>query len=960
MNSRRPSTNAELLEREAELAEIDALLERVQKGNGGLVVVESPAGSGKTALLATATERARRREIHVLEARGGELERDFAFGIARQLFERVARHASEERTREILDGPAQHTARILGVKPPDLPDAESPQAVVHGLYWVVLNLCASEPLLLVIDDVQWADSPSWDWLRYVGRRTGGAAFGLLLAGRSETFAESEHRATEMAQLADGRLVALEPLSEHGVGELIKAKAGETPDPTFSRACHEVTQGNPFFVAELQHEIAARQIRPTAENVKALERLAPDRIGWSVAARLNRLGEEPRLVAEVLAVFNRASLSEIHNLAEMDVAETTRALDLLIAHELVEQEVQFRFVHSVVRRAIYEDLAPARKVVMHHAAAQLIANTGGSAERVASHLLNVAPDADAWLARRLLLAAQQARAEKAFSTVVSYLTRALAEHVPGPLRVPILSELGLAEEKLRLPNSIEHLSQAIELTYDAARRAKLVQALGRALAYEGRVDDGVQMLEREVDRLGPEARELAWDLEMEIQAFGRTASETVERTLQRLARLVEQTQHDPPPDRRVDYVLTQRPCWDGTDWRQSERRVAESLRARPNPFADDPEWLGQYFTLQALGWCDLYGRALEQLDLAFEAAALQGSMTAHVLASTYRAEVHLRRGAYAAAEADARAAVELIDEHRLEVPAALAFAWLVAALVERGRSDDAREVLRERGFDQAIPDQNVFAMLYGARAQLHLAGRAFVVALEDALHSGELLSAIGPGPTPWPWRATAAMSAHALGEHERAQQIAHEDLELARSFGAPRALGIALRTIALVSPGDPLPRLRESVVVLERSEVRGELAQSLVELGSAMRRRRSPASETRPLLQQALDLAHRCGSKLLEQRARDELIAAGGRPRRASIRGSEALTPRELRVAQLAAEGSTNRQIAQILFISPRTVEHHLGSVYRKLEIRSREQLGVALENPAVELTAVIRSLVKPA
>jgi DNA-binding NarL/FixJ family response regulator len=101
-----------------------------------------------------------------------------------------------------------------------------------------------------------------------------------------------------------------------------------------------------------------------------------------------------------------------------------------------------------------------------------------------------------------------------------------------------------------------------------------------------------------------------------------------------------------------------------------------------------------------------------------------------------------------------------------------------------------------------------------------------------------------------------------------------------------------------------------------------------------------------ILREALDISHRCGAQRIEQRARDELLAAGGRPRRPSIRGRDALTARELRVGELAAGGATNRQIAQTLFVTPRTIEHHLGSVYSKLGIRSRTELADALEAPA--------------
>jgi DNA-binding CsgD family transcriptional regulator len=168
------------------------------------------------------------------------------------------------------------------------------------------------------------------------------------------------------------------------------------------------------------------------------------------------------------------------------------------------------------------------------------------------------------------------------------------------------------------------------------------------------------------------------------------------------------------------------------------------------------------------------------------------------------------------------------------------------------------------------------------------------------------------------------------------------LRRARAFGAPRTLGIALRTAGLVEGGDPgLERLAEAVTVLNRSEAVLELARALIDYGSALRRfgRRRDAREP---LRRGLDAASRCGAVVLAQRAREELLAAGARPRRERISGAAALTASELRVARLAAEGLTKRQIAQALFVSMSTVSTHLGHVYAKLDINDRRQLASAL------------------
>ena len=173
----------------------------------------------------------------------------------------------------------------------------------------------------------------------------------------------------------------------------------------------------------------------------------------------------------------------------------------------------------------------------------------------------------------------------------------------------------------------------------------------------------------------------------------------------------------------------------------------------------------------------------------------------------------------------------------------------------------------------------------------------------------------------------------------AVRLADEELARARAWGAPRAIGIALRARGLVA-GD-LESLREAVAVLEDSRARLELARALVDLGAALRRG-NRRSEARDVLRRGLELAHRLGAAPLEATAQAELQATGARPRRLVLSGVDSLTPSERRVAELAAGGMTNRDIAQSLFVTPKTVEVHLSSVYRKLGIASRAQLEPAL------------------
>jgi DNA-binding CsgD family transcriptional regulator len=188
------------------------------------------------------------------------------------------------------------------------------------------------------------------------------------------------------------------------------------------------------------------------------------------------------------------------------------------------------------------------------------------------------------------------------------------------------------------------------------------------------------------------------------------------------------------------------------------------------------------------------------------------------------------------------------------------------------------------------------------------------------------------------RSGAARALLQLGEQKQARELADSELAEARVFGAPRALGIALRVCGLAWGGQRgMQLLNESVEVLQKSPALLERAHSLAELGAVLRRTGHRSAAREPLAE-ALDLAARCGARVLAIRAREELKATGARPRSEWRTGVESLTPSELRVARLAADAKTNREIAQSLYVTVKTVEGHLARVYAKLDIAGREEL----------------------
>jgi DNA-binding CsgD family transcriptional regulator len=320
-------------------------------------------------------------------------------------------------------------------------------------------------------------------------------------------------------------------------------------------------------------------------------------------------------------------------------------------------------------------------------------------------------------------------------------------------------------------------------------------------------------------------------------------------------------------------------------------------------------------------------------------------------SCYRALHHLRTGNLADAEADARVALE--TGPRLPgLHAAVALAALLQTLAERAEFEAAEAADERYRLAEQFPTTMQAGWLIAARGRLRLAERRPAAALSDLLAAGDLFARLRiSSASIAPWRSDAALAHLALGAQAEARTLAAEEVTLARAFKGPRTLGVALRAAGLADGGRRgIELLRQAVRVLEGSGARLEHARAMADLGAALRRAGQRA-DSREILRPALDLAHRCGAIALTERTRTELIAAGGRPRRLVLSGLDSLTPSERRVAQFAADGMSNREIAQNLFITTRTVEGHLTHAYEKLAITSREQLPAALAPPSGTATA---------
>ena len=279
----------ELLERGDELATVGRVLDAAEEGAGRLLMVEGEAGAGKTSLLAAAAGLGAEREMLVLRARGGEHERDFAYGVARQLFEPIL--ADEARRAELLQGT---TAAATPIFSPGSPQSESgPFAVQHGLYWLVADLADAAPLLLLVDDAQWADLATLRALVYIARRLEGLPVALAVAIRTGETGPADPLLDELRREPGATPIVPEPLTEAAASALAGSELGERPTSKFSAACHRVSSGNPFLIVELLRTLAAERTSPSDENADRLEEIAAAGVSRSILARLTAVGRPRR-------------------------------------------------------------------------------------------------------------------------------------------------------------------------------------------------------------------------------------------------------------------------------------------------------------------------------------------------------------------------------------------------------------------------------------------------------------------------------------------------------------------------------------------------------------------------------------------------------------------------------------------------------------------------------------------
>ncbi len=929
-----------LLERERELGVVSESLARGRAGGHSVLLIEGAPGIGKTALLEQARGRAADSGMRVLAARGGELEDGFPFGIVRQLFEPVIRELPTSDRRDALAGAAELATPVVGgthVSPSAAIEDRS-FGVSHGLYWLTANLSERTPLLLAIDDLHWADAPSLRFLLFLVRRLAGLPVGLVMCTRTGRLAPDP---TLVAQLAAEPVVeVLRPagLSAHGAATLIHDQLGEVPDAEFVRACVAATGGVPFLLLELIGALAADGVCPTAQAATAVGQVGPATVAHATLLRIAQVSPAAGAVARAAAVLGPSGEPErIARLAGLSPAMALKAADDLAAIHILALGRPLSFVHPILRTAVYNDLPAGERAEAHAQAARLLASDGADPDAVAGHLLLTLPAGRREVMEELRSAAAGALARGAPEGAAAYLRRAAEEGLGREMRAELLFELARATRLTDPPAAVEQLKEVRSIAADPLLRARASADLAYLFAFLGDWGQSVATVDDALRDLGDRDRELA--VLLERLACGQAAYDPrrVERFDRGRAVLRAAIEDRVPTARAPALLLAAVAAARGEELTEVLPLVDRGL-GEGDLFSEESAvaMLPQAFA--ALVIIEELDRAASVADALMDAARRRGSAYAFIAGAAHRAWIQTRRGDLLRAEADLRTTVELAQEHSFVFALASTVWYGADALLERPSLADVARLACAIELPPDLASTFTGAFVLETRGRLRCADGDAAGGLDDLRAAWQIAEALRFfNPNLSSVRSELAL-ALARKEPSEALRVAHRQLKDARRVGFPRAIGGSLRTLGILEGGERgLARLREANAVLEASPARLELARARVDLG-AMLRRANHRTEAGRLLGDGLELARRCGATRLAERAHSELRASGGRPRREPRSGVDSLTPSELRVAQMAADGLSNPQIGQALFVTRNTVETHLRHVYEKLAIHSREDL----------------------
>ncbi|MFI1258117.1 AAA family ATPase [Streptomyces netropsis] len=933
----------ELVEREEEQKLLTGLLRGLRSGRSAAVEVRGAPGSGRSALLCRAAELADRAGVTVATAQASWEESGLRYGVVAQLLAALA------------------PATGAGHAPHRSGDESADRA--SELCRVFLSAAREHPLLLVVDDVQWADPYSRRWLQALARRLDSAPL-MLLTARSDALPGGPYDRIELCPLADapavtGHTLPLAPLSAAGVGAMLEGSFTEPADPAFVRAASRAVEGNPAVLRAVIGRFAGHGWAPAADRLPQLTEAAAEAARDRAVRTFSVLPEELLGVLRVVAVAGRHCTPEmITALAELRTLGAARALELLSGTGLLTAGDRPAFGEPKAAEAALAGIGAERREELYARVADWAHRTAVPDGGLARMLLGARVIGHPWAVEVLRREAARRRAAGHPEEAVRLLRRALREPVRPPLRVRILIELSTVV----LPTSPEaadrHLRQALlvapadgSVGPSWVRAAELLVARGDVAAAQPLIAQAAARSEtRPADRAA--LRALYW---------------LAEHSQQGATHELDQPRMTALPTSPTEPAEAGVVAWRGALGGHDITRARALARTALAPSARDTTPLTtQLAACHTLVLADDFAEARTALDAVLVRAEESDARGVTGLALLVDAMAELRQGRPDRAATALDRARETVPQHcwhPLMAPGPAALRALVQ--LEREDLEGAERsvaLARPGGAEGGL----AWAHLLYARGRLRLALGHRGKALADFLECGRLLLARQvTNPALLPWRSAAAQARGPRPDDAQAIALLAEERRLALAWGAPSGVTTALHTMGVraadparhgLRPGRPWP---EPAAPAPRTPVTWQYRQALLALGTTPLN----GSDTIDALllgdAPATERTGRTGpTRQTGQGEQGEGTGQGGRsaparPRRAPAGtpptsdgapppASLGLTGAELRVAALAAGGLANRAIAAELSVTLRTVELHLTKAYRKLGISGRAELAAAL------------------
>ena len=924
--ARPPRPTEPIMERDRELRELAHAVGDAAGGRGGIVLLEGPAGIGKTRLLEEARRLATEEGLQPATARGSQLERGYGFGVVRQLLEPFlvggggARHLRD------------HAAAASVVFDADPAGSAVPTdgfGVLNGLYWLVADLAGERPLLLSIDDLQWCDASSLRFLTFLAGRLEQLPVVVVATLRTGETATDDDLLADIGAAPAAVVVRPGPLSGEAVAGLVRQRLGDEAAPTFTAACARTTGGNPLLLRQLLRALESERVRPDAAHADTVTAIGSRAISSTVVLRLRRLPAPASEVARAIAVLGEdAALPAVSALAEVAEEDVNAAVGVLARAEILRASHPLGFVHPLVAEAVYRDLAPGDRARAHDRAARILASAGAPAEQVAAHLLLTPARGDAWVVTALTAAAERAQAHCAPEAAAAYLTRAVAEPASEEEIVGLLVSLAQVAGLSDGPAAQRSLERAYELATDPMQRAEIALVLTSALVFLGPQGAATRFALRAATELPVELV----DVRQAMIAIGRIAGWIHQLPVERWL--------DAEPAPIVGGGVGSRMLAVEQAWQLCVRGVdrARALDLVRTALADT-EWLESDHDL----FHDMAGIALMVADEDTEAFWVSALDRAHARGEVLTVGMHLWRGAAQWRRGDLREALQSLVTARHQTEEwgsdqiGVPYCEALMTMVQLDLADVAGA---RRRLDAALENPGIGdprRLLYEAEAAVLLAeGRA-----ADALRAVEAVLRDQDGLANPAWYTARALKAEillALGQRAQAIAVVEKEVVAARRWGARGPLGRLLRQLA-VAQGEPsgAAAAREAVALLADHPAQLERARALVGLAHFV----DEVQERISLLTQAFHDASACDAAGLVDEITAALDRAGAAPPADATRRTS-LTRLERQCVALTADGLDSAAVARRLFVTPRTVIAALASARQRLGVDSDAEVAAAV------------------